>query len=200
MSHTHTTNIRIAVDGIPITENHHCAWTAAMPVLGVTGDAALAPQLSGALAGTPFLATKRSIDRPTASRLFPDSSSRDQSIKHFATRTVQRWRERHAPALPASFTLSVSLDPSLANRAAGQHGWRQTSAAVLMVEVADWHREARPALGAALAAANRVWEPHGPIFEIGSEEAMRAQDPAGLARAQDFLNAWMHAEEADWLV
>lgn len=98
------------------------------------------------------------------------------------------------------FTLSVSLDPSLAAYAAGEHGWQHTRPAVLTVEVADWHREARPALASALAAASRVWEPHDPVFEIGSEKAMRTQDPARLAGAREFLNMWMHAEEADWLV
>lgn len=200
MSHTHTTNIRIAVDGTSITENHHCAWTAAIPVLGVTGDAALAPQLSGSLAGTPFLATKHSTGRPTALRLYPDAPSSGEALHQFAAHAVQRWRERRAPELPASFTLSVSLDPSLAAYAAGEHGWQHTRPAVLTVEVADWHREARPALASALAAASRVWEPHDPVFEIGSEKAMRTQDPARLAGAREFLNMWMHAEEADWLV
>jgi D-amino peptidase len=58
LSHTGVPDLRLAVDGRPLTESHCLAgaWPLGLPVLGIVGDAALGPELTGSLAGTPFLA------------------------------------------------------------------------------------------------------------------------------------------------
>ena len=71
-------DLRLALDGLPLTESHCLAgaWPLGVPVLGIVGDAAPGPELTGALAGTPFLAVKRSNRRVGAGRSWLGTGSR----------------------------------------------------------------------------------------------------------------------------
>lgn len=85
IAHTQMPGVSLAVDGQPCTESHICAWRAGTPVLGITGDNRLGPQLDGGLAGTPFLAVKRSRGLTDTCPFEGDRTRSLTSICDFAT-------------------------------------------------------------------------------------------------------------------
>lgn len=181
MSHTGGLSLRIAVDGDPITEAHIWAWRAGVPVIGITGDAALEGQLDGILEGTPFLAVKKAISRAEAEPLFtPEQSS--AAIRAFAAWCAEHARERERHRHPDRLLLSINLPPKIADLVEGQHGLRRTSPSVLACSVTDWWYEADPAVRAAQEISFTPW-------------ADAAHD---VARLQDYLTRWSSETEADW--
>lgn len=182
MSHTGGINMRVAVDGRPVTEAHINAWRTELPLLGVTGDAALEPQLTDALEGVPFLPVKKAVSRAEAEPLYPPEESA-AAIEAFATWAVQHAHERPAVAIPERFVLTLSMDPRFADLVDGQHGLNRTSPAILARSVTDWWYDAEPAILAAINAS------FSPLEKAGG-------DPA---KSQKVLEEWAYAEEREWL-
>lgn len=198
VSHTFVPNFRVAVDDAPVTESHAIAWRVGVPLLGITGDAALGAQLDGTLEGTPFLPVKRSASRVATTPLYATAEASNEAIYHYARRCALDWRHRRAPALPPRFTMAISLDPDLADLAVGRHGLARTSPAVLTLEASAWGTEADPAAGAAMGAALRpLFEAQGDL-DLSSEAAMRRQDPACLERFRHYFVSWMQAHQPTW--
>jgi D-amino peptidase len=182
MSHTNGLNMRVSIDGRPVTEVHVNAWRTGLPLIGVTGDAALGPQLNGVLEGVPFLAVKQATNRSEASPNFAAEES-STAIRSFALWCAEHASEREPAALPERFVLALSLSPEIADRIDGQHALRRTSPAVLAKSVTDWWYEAEPALtGAMFASFKRLFAADTP--------------PAGR---RAILEAWALADEPEWL-
>lgn len=200
LSHTHVPDeFRLMVNGALITENHSAAWSAGVPVLGVTGDEALRGQLDGVLAGTPFLAVKRSTGREETAPVHSDPVRGAAAIRDFAQVCVRRSGERRAPALPPDSRVAISMNPDLADLAAGQAGLRRVSDRVLVVEGSEWARDIRPGIGAAVAAA--MGPVDGPLagFDISSAERLAQQDLARLQPILDEISARVLGVHAEWL-
>ncbi|CAN5779623.1 hypothetical protein BH23CHL2_BH23CHL2_05160 [soil metagenome] len=182
MSHTGGINLRVAVDGKPITEAHITAWRTGLPLLGITGDAALEPQLDGAIEGVPFLAVKKAESRPEAEPLHsPDDSA--AAIKAFAEWCVKHGHERVPTPIPERFVLSMSMAPRVADYVEGQHELQRTSPAIVARSITDWWYEADPAIRAAVNASFSALDTAG-------------DDTEALQRV---LTEWAHADEREWL-
>ena len=200
LSHTGVYDFRVAVDGLPITESHAMAgaWSVGAPVLGIAGDAALGPELNGALAGTPFLAVKHSTSRRETAPVDADATTSAAAVGQFARDCARRWRERPAPRLPASFGVEISMDPAPAAQVAGTHGLVRVSPAVLRLQAADWRTEAGPAvMAAAQAAAAGLLADLAPL-DLSTEDAMRRQPPERLARVRRAFDDFAAADYAAW--
>jgi D-amino peptidase len=186
MSHTGVPDLRVALDGLALTESHCMAGALplGLPVLGVIGDAALGRELNGFLAGTPFLAVKRSISRCQTTPLHADLDTSGATIRTFAEVCAKRWRMRLAPRLPARFTVEVSMDPAAAEQVVGQHSWERVSPAVLRLEAEDWQREAAPAIGAAARASAAPLLAVLDGMDLSTAEAVRQQVPDRVEAAR----------------
>ncbi|MBI5292147.1 MAG: M55 family metallopeptidase [Chloroflexi bacterium] len=200
ISHTFVPHFRVAVDGALVTESHAAAWLVGVPLLGITGDAALEAQVDGILNGTPFLAVKRSSSRSETTPLYGNGVASADAIRAFARRCAQEWRQRKPPALPSPFTVAMSLDPHLTQAAVGRHGLVRSSPAVLTVEAEDWGRDVEPALGAAMGAALRPLLAAQEDLDLSSEAAMQRQEPAKLERLRRYFVDWVHANYPAWQV
>jgi D-aminopeptidase len=198
MAHTQLPWISLAVDGQPFTESHICAWRAGAPVLGITGDDRLGPQLDGGLAGTPFLAVKRSRGLTETSAIESDRTNSLASIRDFAMHCAQDWRARSLTALPAQFTLTAHLAPELAQQLGGQHGFTTAGRAIVAVRCEEWWRDAEPAMQAATSMVAR------PLFDalhslnIISPERLSEFDGATLAQARELFTSWLYQPETIW--
>jgi D-amino peptidase len=200
LSHTGVPDLRVAVDGLPLTESHCMAgaWPLGVPVLGVVGDAALGPELTGSLAGTPFLAVKRSTSRWETAPVHAEPAASAAAIRAFARDCARRWRERPRPRLPARFTVEASLDPAAAARVAGQHGWVRTHPAVLRLEATDWRREAGPAVGAVAQAAAAPLLAVLDGLDLSTEDAVRHVAPERLEAVRRAFTDFAYADYAAW--
>jgi len=196
MSHTMVPGLKVAADGALLTESHIWAWLDGIPLLGVAGDAALGKQLDGFLAGTPFLAVKRAISRGEAEPERAERTASFDAITDFA-RTVSRDPLKPIP-LPEEFTFSVALDPELAGLVDGVHGLSRSAPGVLSKVAADFARDAYPALQAAMGASLTPFFEAQEGLDLGSEAALRMQDPAALARCRNFMDDWAAANETAW--
>ena len=198
IAHTQMPGVSLAIDGQPFTESHICAWRAGVPVLGVTGDDRLGPQLDGALAGTPFLAVKRSQGLNDTRPIRNDRSRSRVTIRDFAARCAQNWRDRSAADLPANFTLSAHLEPALARQLEGQHRLKLIGRSVLCVHCDDWWHDAEPAMQ---AATNAVGRPYftalGPLG-LTSEEKLSQINAETLEEVRDIFCSWLHEPEKIW--
>ena len=199
MSHTHLPRFRMAVDGALITECHEFAWDAGLPLLGVTGEAALERELDGGLSGMPFLAVKHSNSRTATT---PDSSPTGsiEALRAFARQCVLHWSERPVARPPERFTLEISLDPDLIQHIEPDTGLIRQSAAVAALSGTDWQRDAQPAIRAAFAAALRPWIATLNGLKVSSEEVMLQQNPEKLEHFRNYLTAWMQAQDESWRV
>lgn len=196
MSHTHLPHFRMAIDGALITEAHEFAWDRGLPLLGVTGDAALERELDGGLSGTPFLAVKHSTSRTAT---VPDSGGAE-ALRAFARQCALDWRQRPA-ALPSErFTLEISLDPDLIQHLDPAAGLTRQSDAVVALSGTDWRRDAQPAIKAAFAVALRPWIATLDGVKLASEEVMLQQDPQKLERFRRYLDDWMQDQDESWVV
>ncbi len=183
MSHTNGLDMRVSVDGKPVTEVHVNAWRSGLPLLGVTGDEALGRQLDGAVEGTPFLAVKKAENRREATPLYSPEES-FAAIQAFAAWSAEHAGERAPAAIPERFVFAISLPPWLADRVDGQFELRRTSPAVLAKSATDWWYDAEPALA-------------GAMFASFSELFSPRTEPA---RRRELLEAWANANEAEWLI
>ena len=196
----------MAVDGEPVTESHAIAgaWSLGgppVPVLGIVGDDALGPELTGALRGTPFLAVKRSTSRRETAPVHVDPEVSLEAVRDFARECARRWRERAAPRLPDSFTVEISLDPAAADRVAGTPGLaplERVSPAVLRLRATDWTTEAGPVVGAGVRAAVADLLADLAELDLSSEEAAGRQAPERLERVRRAFDAFAAADYAAW--
>lgn len=145
VSHTHVPDFRIEVAGRLITECHFNAWSAGTPLLGITGDAALEPEIDGALEGTPYLAVKRSSSRTDTAPLHASPAETCEAIRAFARRCAIGFSERSTAALPERFTVRFSMNAQLAGAVGDESGLRRESPSELAIETSDWTGELRPA-------------------------------------------------------
>jgi hypothetical protein len=195
MSHTHLPQFRMALDGELITECHEFAWDRGLPLIGVTGDAALERELDGSLDGTPFLAVKHSTSRTATT---PDSGG-TEALHAFARQCALDWKECPSARPPERFTLEISLDPDLIQHLDPDAGLTCQSAAVVAVRGTDWRRDAQPAIKAAFSAALRPWIATLNGVAFTSEEVLLQQDARKLERFREYLSAWMSGEDEPWL-
>jgi D-amino peptidase len=182
MSQTYGINVRVAIDGKPVTEAHLNAWRTSLPVIGITGDEALESQIDGGLQGTPFLAVKSAEERATATALFSPEEGLS-AIKAFASWCVKNAPQREAMRLPGRFVLSLSMPPPLADLVDGIDDLRRTSPAIGAKSVTDWWYEGEPAVTAALNASFSL------LTAPGVDEDLR----------KEILETWAHTIEAEWL-
>lgn len=182
LSHTCGLNVRVAVDGKPVTEVHINGWRTGLPIIGVTGDEALAEQLDGDLEGVPFLPVKRADNRATAEPLY-SAEEGEAAIKAFATWCIQHDAEREPLPIPERFVFTMSMPPWLADEVDGEHGLRRTSPAIVAKSVTDWWYEAEPAL--AMATRESFRELLAPSTSPAKRKAI--------------LEAWAKASEPEWL-
>lgn len=183
MSHTNGINMRVTIDGKPVTEVHINAWRTGLPLLGVTGDAALGPQLDRAIEGTPFLPVKQASNRSAATPLYPAEESAT-AIQAFAAWCVENFEDRQPIPVPDRFVFALSMPPWLADRLDGQFDLRRTSPAVLAKSVTDWWYEAEPALA-------------GAMFESFSRLFSSEIDPV---KRKEVLEDWAQSPEPEWLI
>jgi D-amino peptidase len=196
MAHTQLPGISLALDGQPFTESHISAWRAGVPVLGITGDDRLGPQLNSGLSGTPFLAVKRSRGL-TETR--PIESGHDRSlvtIRDFATHCAQDWRARTAPPLPPSFTLSARLAPELAEQLDGRHRFTLTNRTTVTLRCEGWWGDAEPAMQAATGIVARPFFETMRSLDLTSAERLIEVDAITLQRARDRFTSWLYQPEA----
>jgi len=198
IAHTQMPGVSLAIDGRAFTESHICAWRAALPVLGITGDDRLGPQLDGTLTGTPFLAVKRSRALTETCPIRNDRSRSRVAIRNFATRCAQNWRARSVIELPTNFTLSAHLEPDLAQQVAGKHRLKLVGRSVVKVHCKDWWHDAEPAMQAATSAVGRpFFDALGPL-DLTSPDKLTQIDPKVLAQTRDFFTSWLSQPEEIW--
>ena len=200
LSHTGVWDFRVAVDGRPVTESHAIAgaWSVGAPVLGIVGDAALGRELTGALAGTPFLAVKRSTSRWETVPVDADPAASAASIRAFAQDCARRWRERSVPRLPAMFRAEISMDPAAADQVAGTLGLVRVSPAVLRLQATDWQAEASPAVGAAARAAAAGLLAMLANLDLATERVMQGQPLDRLEAARRAFADFATADYTAW--
>lgn len=198
--HTQNLGLALAIDGRPITECHLLAYSAGVPLLGIVGDAKLAPQIDGELAGTPFLATKRGVSKGHAVPLHADPAAGNAAIHAFARECAANWRERPTPTLPPSFTFSACLlDSALTESAVGQAGLRRESASVLSTTCRDWNTDAVPAMYAAMGAIGKSMGERIAGLSVPTEAAIDEADPR-LATARAIFDDWLERTDNTWQV
>lgn len=198
MSHTQTPDFRVSIDNKLITESHINAWRAGVPLLGVIGDAALEPELDGALKGTPFMAVKHADSRVDVSPVHDSPEASAAAIRAFAAWCVVNGADRGVPALPDRYILSCCLDGRLADMAVDRYGLLRTSPSVLVKSCTDWWTEAEPALQAGMAASMQPWLAAWRGIDFSSPEVLERQEPNHLQRARTFIDTWMNRNEVDW--
>jgi D-aminopeptidase len=198
MPHTQELGLALAIDGRPVTECHLLAFSAQVPVLGIIGDAKLAPQIDGILAGTPYLATKRGISKGASRPVHDDPARGNAAVRAFARQAIGDWKARTIPRLPESFTFSACLlNSQLTALAVGQAGLRQESPSVLSVVCEDWLRDAVPAMYAAMSAARQPGAAAADGLSITTEAHIDESDPRLLA-ARSAFDAWLQRPDREW--
>lgn len=199
VSHTHVPDFRIEVAGRLVTECHFNAWSAGTPLLGITGDAALEPEIDGALEGTPFLAVKRSSSRTDTAPLHASPAESCEAIRAFARRCATGFSERSTAALPSRFTVRFSMNAQLAGAVGDESGLRRESPSVLAIGTGDWTGELRPAWLAAVGAAIEPLLEVTDGLDLSSEAALERQDPAALEHYRRFWYNWLKADFERWI-
>jgi D-aminopeptidase len=198
LAHTNTPNLRVALDGMLLTESHLEAWDAAVPVLGIVGDAALGRQLTGILEDTPFLAVKRGLTHWQTTPIYPNEVASNAAIHAFATRCAREWQDRKTPQLPEQFTLAVCMPSELTAEAVGQCGLKRQSASVLSVTCKDWLKDARPALLVGAIATARLLFSLMDGMDFSSEETALQFEPVKMERVRSWVASWLETDDSEW--
>ena len=203
VSHTYVPYLAVSLEGRLVTESHvtaHRAWRFDAPMLGIVGDAALGPQLDGALASTPFLAVKVSTSRTATKPLYEDRASGLEAVRRFASACVLARDERVVPPAAASYRAAFSFtEPGRAKEAEGKHGLVRTSRAVLEVIGTDWFRDILPALYLAQQpAVAPLLSIMGDLTQIRCEQDIARQDTARLEAVRRYFERWVGTNQPDW--
>jgi D-aminopeptidase len=198
ISHTNVPEFRIRVNDELITESHDDAWTLGLPLLGITGDETLERELDGSLSGVPFLGVQRSTSRVDTMPVHASEEASLDAIRRFAAACARNMRQRATPRPPENFTVEMSLRPDLADLVYTGSLLTRQSASVLSLKGNEWRRDAKPGLGAGIAAALRPWnEAHGDL-NLSTEADMLQQSPESLERMRRYLDHWMHTNYPAW--
>jgi hypothetical protein len=189
---------RIKVNDALITENHVLAWLTGVPVLGITGDRALAPELDGVLTGTPFLEVKHSTSRTETSLAYPDPDERAAAIREFAAECVAAAGERDLPTLPAESQVIVSMNPKYIDDSLEAQGLQRRSAATLAMTGSDWRGEIWPRVRLAARAATWVLDEYASQLDLTNPAVLDTADQEILRRFRERFDAWMHTLHPAW--
>lgn len=200
VSHTQMPGISLAIDGALITECHICALRAGVPVLGITGDDRLEPQIDGAIAGTPFLPVKRSRGLTRTRPRRRDATRSLADVQEFASRCARAWSSRPTPTLPESFTLSAFVGvPANATKLARVHGFELVGDAVVSVQCNGWWSGAEPAMQAATGvAAAPIIDALGSL-DVSSQTDLKRINPVTLESARERLTSWLAQPQVAWV-
>ena len=198
MSHTHVPEFRLKVNGSLITENHNLAWSAGVPVLGITGDHRLHRQLDGVLAGTPFLEVKQSTSRTETKPLYRDRESASAAVRDFARECLRVSSQQIIPEIPFDSVVAISMKPRFTDSATGHSGLQRESPAVVAIRGSDWRREIRPGIGRAAQAASQPLDAILAKLDLSSEQALNGQDPTTVQSLRDLIDDWMHTLHGEW--
>lgn len=167
--HTYVPNVRLFVDGVEIGEAHGRAWTANVPLLGITGHEALRPTL-GVLSDAPFLVVQIGTDRLRATPTFKGVAERTEAIRTFARNCLRGISEAPHPRPPANYTFEA----------------RVSGAEPVTLQLAHW-TDAREPIAAAMAAGMAPFMHAFGALDKTSPEAFAAQDPAAQNRLTELL-------------
>jgi len=184
--HTMLPGMAVAIDGAPLTESHIFAYRAGLPLLGIVGDDTLATQIDGPLAGTPYLAVKRSLGRGTATPAFDTPQATSDAIEAFARRRAMEWKERRAPVLPASFTFAASLSATAIERVDDRTGLERTGPHSVRCQAESWWNGAEPALQAIMGA---TWQ---------DLPSLTGEGPDHIDALGSFITSWIERDETVW--
>jgi D-aminopeptidase len=195
VSHTYMPNLRLRVDGEPISESHGRAWAAAVPLIGIVGNDDHRASL-GSLAGTPYLAVQHSHGRDGAQPAFADAVAGLAAIRTFAADSL-RAIAHIGPSLPPPQPL---FEASLAHPDVGAEtmlagGWARSGAAGFSARLERW-AQARELLAAAMAAAMVDVLPHW--LGATSERQADGLDPARRDALNHAVGAWFAGSFPQW--
>jgi D-aminopeptidase len=199
MSHTHVPEFRLKVNDALVTENHVLAWISGVPVVGVTGDRALASELDGVLDGTPFLEVKRSASRTETFLRFSNSNERAAAIREFASACLQTARTRDSPAFERDSEVVISMSPRYIDSAVEADGVTRRSAATLAVTGSDWNRDIWQHVRMAARAASTVLDEFASQLDLTSPGVVTAGDERTLQGLRDRFDTWMHTLHPAWV-
>lgn len=201
VSHTNVPYLRVAVNGSTITETHAAAMWMGMIPLGVTGDAALDPQLDNFLSRTPFLTVKRSSSRFKTVSLYSNGRS-FAAIRSFAKACALKDMKRDSRKVNIlkTFEVSFSLDPEMAKTLSGKHFLKEKSPSVLTLRKRGWTKEVDFAYEAVTAVAAEPFMNAWGDLDLSSEAMFREQKQASLKRLRTYIENWVHADISSWQV
>ena len=198
ISHTMVPEFRIRVNGALITECHANAWHAGLPMLGITGDDTLGRELDGSLVDVPFLGVQHSTSRVKTAPVHADEAASLEAIHHFAAECARNRHTAPVPRPPDPLLVEISLRPDLADLVYTGSRMTRVSPSVLSLEGTNWVRDAKPAIGACVAAALRPWSAAHGALDLSSREQLELQPPENLQRMRDFIEHWMATNYPAW--
>jgi D-aminopeptidase len=201
--HTYVPELRLRVDGEPMGEWHGRAWAADMPLLGITGHAALQRTL-GSLVGTPFLVVQDSDGVSEGTPTLGDAACSAEAIRDFAATALRGLADAPHPRPPDELRFEAAFDEPLADGAENimvGAAWQPTGDATFAVDLARW-ADARQPLRAAMQAATIRMAATLDGVDLSSPAAVASGDPTRVRRLADYCNSWLDAltahPRADW--
>jgi D-aminopeptidase len=195
VSHTYMPNLRLRVDGEPVSESHGRAWAAAVPLIGIVGNDDHRASL-GSLAGTPYLVVQHSQGRDRAQPAFADAAAGLAAIRTFAADSL-RAIAHIGPCLPPPQPL---FEASLAHPDVGAEtmlaaGWARSGGAGFSARLERWE-QARELLAAAMAAAMVDVLPHW--LGATSEQQAASLDSARCDALNHAVGVWFAGSFPQW--
>jgi len=189
ISHTYVPDLRLRVDGEPISESHGRAWAARVPLLGIAGNDRHAETL-GALTGTPYLVTQRTTGRAHREPAFPGPEEAAEAIRAFAAEALRAGGEVAPAPRDFEFAATVPAGSEIEQRMA-EAGWEQRSEGEFAASLPAWPAS-RPLLSGAMAAAFVPWMPYFTSFDLTSEHAVElVHDDPVLEEGRRAFDAWL---------
>lgn len=196
-SHTFVPYFAAAFDGQLITESHHEGFRAGVPLLGITGDEALAHQLAPGLEDVPYLVVKHSRGHSEA---VPAHGSREASmaaIRAFAEACMRDSASRSIPTMPTPFTFAARMPADIAANAVGRLGLEADGPTGVRRVVNDWWQELEPTLIAAIFAGYPGLETI-PEADPNMQAKVAAATPEQLEGGRVSVVDWLEADETEW--
>lgn len=172
--HTYVPNVRLWVDGVEIGEAHGRAWAANVPILGITGHAALRPTL-GVLSDAPFLVVQTGDHRLQATPVFDDVLESAQAIRSFARNCLLGIAEAPHPRPPTDYVFEAQV----------------TGADTVTLQLNGW-ADARAPIAAAMTAGMAPFIDLFSALDMSSVDAFHAQDPGIQSGLTERLSEALH--------
>lgn len=201
--HTYLPELRLRVDGEPISETHGRTWAADVPLVGIVGNSAHERTL-GAFAGTPFLVVQDADEVDTGLPRYADREESADAIRAFAAQALRDLADapRHTP--PTDLRFEAALDRPLesdAGETMATVGWTQTGTTKFALDLDSW-ADARVPLQVAMAASAPRMAATLAGLDLSSPGALRTQDPERVTALYRYADAWLGAmkdeRRADW--